>query len=74
MMKNGPYLLIIQNLQFFHMSALISEGKHCLLFRHDYFYYNSTDFSQSIEKTWVWVGWFHRFGLRSFRGERNERL
>ena len=54
MMKNGPYLFKFTDL--FHQSALISKGKHCLLSRHDYFDYNSTDFSQIIEKYRVWWG------------------
>ena len=48
-MKNGPYFF--SNSPIFHQSAFISKGKHCLLSRHDYFDYNSTDFSQFIEKT-----------------------
>ena len=48
MMKNGPYLIKFS--EFFHQYTLISKGKHCLLSRHDYFDYNSTDFSQIIEK------------------------
>ena len=43
-------------LRFFHQSALISKGKHCLLSRHDYFDYNSTDFSQINEKKNSGVG------------------
>ena len=44
------WAVFIQILQFFHQSALISKGKHCFLSRHDYFDYNSSDFSQIIEK------------------------
>ena len=40
----------IQILQFFYQSAFILKGKHCLLSRHDHFDYNSTDFSQILEK------------------------
>ena len=53
MMKNGPYLF---KSPIFHQSALISKEKHCVLTYHDYFDYNTADFSQIIEKTWVWVG------------------
>ena len=45
------------NSPIFLQSALISKGKHCLLSRHDYFDYNSTDFSQIIgKKNLVGVG------------------
>ena len=50
--------LFIQIHRFLHQSALISKGKHCLLSRHDYFDYNSTDFSQIIEK--IGCGWGER--------------
>ena len=48
--------VFIQIHRFLHQSALISKGKHCLLSRHDYFDYSSTDFSQFFEKNRVWVG------------------
>ena len=47
-MKNGPYLFIFSN--FFHQTALILKGKHCLLSCHDDFLYQSIDFSQILEK------------------------
>ena len=53
MMKNGPYLIKFSD--FFHQYTLISKGKHRLLSCHDYFDYNSTDFSQIIEK--LGCGW-----------------
>ena len=53
MMKNGPYLFKFSD--FFYQSALVLKGEHCLLSRHDYFDYNSTDFSQILKKSWVWV-------------------
>ena len=50
---------IYSNSPIFHQSALILKGKHCLLSRHDYFDYNSTDFSQIIEKK-LGCGWGER--------------
>ena len=44
-----------QILRFFHQYTLMSKGKHRLLSCHDYFDYNSTDFSQIIEK--LGCGW-----------------
>ena len=37
--NDEKWAVFIQILQFFHQSALISQGKHCLLSRHDYFDY-----------------------------------
>ena len=44
------WAVFIQIHRFLHQTALISKGKHCLLSRRDYFDYNSTVFSQIIEK------------------------
>ena len=54
--NDEKWAVFIQIHRFLHQFALISKGKHCLLTRHDYFDYNSTDFSQIIEKNRVWVG------------------
>ena len=51
MMKNGPYLFKFTD--FFISLHLFAKGKHCLLSPHDYYDYNSTDFSQIIEKNRV---------------------
>ena len=40
---------------FFYQSALISKEKHCLLSLHDDFGYNSSYFSQNIQK--IGCGW-----------------
>ena len=62
------------NSPIFHQSALISKGKHCLLSRHDYFDFNSIDFTQIIEKKLGW-GWGERPSVcDKFRRERNECL
>ena len=50
-MENYEKLAVfIQILRFLHQSALISKENHCLLSLHDGFDYNSSDFSQIIEK------------------------
>ena len=41
---------IYSNSPIFHQSALILKRKNCLLSHHDYFDYNSTNFSQVLEK------------------------
>ena len=46
-MKNGRNFT---NSPIFSPVCAYFEGKHCLLSRHDYFDYNSSDFSQNIEK------------------------
>ena len=48
--------LFIQNLRLLHQSALISKENHCLLSLHDDFDYNSSDFSQVIDKK-LGCGW-----------------
>ena len=71
--NDEKWAVFIQILRFFHQSSLISKGKHCLLSRHDFFDYNSTDFSQILEKK-SGVGGMMAIGLRSFRHEGNECL
>ena len=64
MMKNGLYLFKFTD---FFISLRLFRWENIVF----YFDYNSTDFSQIIEKNRVWVGWT-AIGLRSFRRERNE--
>ena len=49
-------VVFIQILRFLHQSAHISKENHCLLSLHDGFDYNSSDFSQIIEKK-LGCGW-----------------
>ena len=58
------WAVFIQILGFFHQSALFLKKKQCLLSRHDYFDYSSTDFSLILKKK-LGVGWMngHRFAI-----------
>ena len=56
-MKNRSHLFKFSD--FFHQSGHISKEKHCLFSRHDYFDYNSTDFSQIIGEK-LGCGWGER--------------
>ena len=52
MMKNGPYLIKFSD---FFTSTRLFQKENIFLSCHDYFDYNSTDFSQIIEK--LGCGW-----------------